>query len=175
MKYVALLRGINVGGNNKISMAALRGAFESMGFTEVRTYINSGNVIFDAVLAPTQAAIQEHLKDEFGFDISTLLLKGEDIVRIAAAIPKEWKNDRENEKSDVLYLFDEANSPDVLARIGFKPEIETLIYVDHAVLANITRKNQGRGSLLKLMGIPLYKQMTIRNVTTARKLAELVV
>lgn len=48
MRYIALLRGINVGGNNKVSMGELKQAFESLGFTNVSTYINSGNVIFDS-------------------------------------------------------------------------------------------------------------------------------
>jgi len=48
MKYIALLRGINVGGNNKVSMTDLRTCFEDIGFTNVRTYINSGNIFFES-------------------------------------------------------------------------------------------------------------------------------
>ncbi|NLL75142.1 MAG: DUF1697 domain-containing protein, partial [Erysipelothrix sp.] len=47
MKYVALLRGINVGGKNKVDMKELKALFIDLGYTEVQTYINSGNVIFD--------------------------------------------------------------------------------------------------------------------------------
>ena len=71
-------------------------------------------------------------------------------------------------------MFDDVNAPDVLEKLGHKPEVETMYYVDGAVLANITRANQAKGSLQKLVGSKLYSQVTIRNVTTARKLAELV-
>ncbi|MBK8304125.1 MAG: DUF1697 domain-containing protein [Chloracidobacterium sp.] len=52
MRYVALLRGINVGGNNMIKMETLRATFESLGFENVKSYINSGNLAFDAVKKP---------------------------------------------------------------------------------------------------------------------------
>lgn len=174
MKYVLLLRGINVGGNNRVEMSRLKLLLEGLGYTNVRTHINSGNAIFEASVAPDVAKIQSQLNKEFGFEIPTLVLPGKDIVRIAKAIPDEWTNDYTDQKSDVLYLFKDANTPEVLDIIGAKPEIETFMYVDGAVLANISRKNQSKGSLQKIVGTKLYKQVTIRNSRTARKLAELV-
>lgn len=174
MKYVILLRGINVGGNNRVEMARLKSLLENIGYTNVVTYINSGNAIFDSKSAPDAVTIQQSLKKEFGFDIPTLVIAGKDIVRIAEAIPAEWSNDYADQKSDVLYLFEEANTPKVLDIIGGKPEIETFIYIDGAVLTNISRKHQSKGSLQKIVGTKLYKQITIRNSRTARKLAELV-
>jgi len=61
MRYVALLRGINVGGTNKLSMEDLKTAFEDAGMTEVRTYVNSGNVIFSADVADRARLVQELL------------------------------------------------------------------------------------------------------------------
>lgn len=174
MRYVLLLRGINVGGNKRVEMTRLRSLLEGLGKTNVVTYINSGNAIFDSKSAPDVALIQRSLKKEFGFDIPTLVLAGKDIIRIAEAIPAEWADDYVYQKSDVLYLFEEANTPKVLDIIGGKPEIETFIYIDGAVLTSISRKHQSRGSLQKIVGTKLYKQMTIRNSRTARKLAEMV-
>ena len=179
MKYVALLRGINVGGNHPVSKLELEQVFEELGFTDVMIYINSGNVIFSSGYVPKAGEIQSILEKHFGFVIPTLVMSGEKVQTIAAAIPAGWTNDtpkpdKSGQKSDVLYLFDEANVPDILKKMKYRPEIETMIYIDGAVLANVTRANQSRSSLLKIMGTQLYKQMTIRNVTTARKLAELV-
>ncbi len=174
MKYVMLLRGVNVGGNRKVSMPQLRALLTSLGFSDVATYINSGNVIFSSKDTPGVSNLAKAFAQEFGFEIPFLLLTAQDIIAIAEAIPKEWQNNNTDHKSDVIYLYDSVNSADVIGMIGYRPEFETLLYVDHAVLSYLPRVHRSRSSLLKLMGTPLYKQVTIRNSTTARKLAEMV-
>ena len=77
-------------------------------------------------------------------------------------------------QSDVLFLFPDIDSPDIVGGIGYRPEFETIHYVSGALISNGTRENRPKSSLVKLIGTPLYRRMTIRNVTTARKLAELV-
>ncbi|MFZ1802011.1 MAG: hypothetical protein WAU03_03820 [Candidatus Saccharimonas aalborgensis] len=74
-----------------------------------------------------------------------------------------------------MYLFPDIDSPDVMNRIGYRPEFETIHYVPGALITNVSRQNQSKSSLLKLVGTPLYLRMTIRNVNTVRRLAELVV
>jgi uncharacterized protein (DUF1697 family) len=174
MKYVALLRGINIGGGRKVPMAELKQLFAELGYVDIATYINSGNVIFSSTTRPASETIQTALEQHFGFPIDVLILSAAEIKTVAREIPDDWENDRVNHKSDVLYLFDDVNSSDIIDAIKPRPQYETLVYVNHAVLSNIQRVYQGKSSLLKLMGTPLYKRMTIRNVTTARKLAELV-
>jgi hypothetical protein len=75
MTYLALLPGVNVGGKNKVEMARLRDVFESIGATDVRTYINSGNVIFkhDRPPARLRAAIENAIGAEFGCDVRIVL------------------------------------------------------------------------------------------------------
>lgn len=179
MKYVVLVRGINVGGNNKVPKAEFQKVLETAGFQNVLIYLNSGNAIGESKTKPDARKIQAALEAHFGFAIPTLVLSAAKVQAIAAAIPKNWTNDaprpdKSGQKSDVLYLFEEVDTPDIIKQLSYRPEIETLLYVDGAVLANVPRKNQTKYSLLKLMGTPLYKKMTIRNITTARKLAELV-
>jgi uncharacterized protein (DUF1697 family) len=179
MRYVVLLRGVNVGGNHRVPKDELRAALESLGFRDIVTYINSGNAVFTSDSEPSGHIIQTALEAQFGFDIPTLLLTANQIKAVAAAIPPEWTNDtpqpdKSGQKSDVLYLFDDINTPDIVEKLGYKPEVETMIYVDRAVLANISRKNQMKGSMQKLIGTKMYSRVTIRNITTAKKLAELV-
>jgi uncharacterized protein (DUF1697 family) len=173
MKHVALLRGINVGGNRRVPMADLRAVFADMGFTDVSSYINSGNVIFSADTEPNSAEIERVLNSRFGFAIETLVLSAAKVIAVAEAIPSEWLNDSE-QKSDVLFLFPDVDSSDVLDNIGYRPEFETIYYVPGALITNVLRQNQPKSSLVKLIGTPLYRRMTIRNITTARKLAALV-
>lgn len=173
MKYVALLRGINVGGNRKVPMADLRQVFVGLGFHNITTYINSGNVIFESERMVNASVVQRSLEKYFGFEIDTLMLNAAEVISVAEAIPSGWLNDGE-QKSDVLFLFPDIDSPDIVGGIGYRPEFETIHYVPGALITNVSRKHQSKSSLLKLVGTPLYRRMTIRNVTTARKLAELV-
>ena len=178
MRYVALLRGVNVGGNHRVPNDEFRAVLEQLGYRDVVIYINSGNAVFTSDHEPTSHEVQAALEIHFGFGIPTLVLPGEKIQAIAAAIPADWTNDppvpdKSGQKSDVLYLFDEVNSPDILERIGYRPAVETMIYVDGAILANVTRANQSRSSLQRIVGKPLYRHMTVRNTITAKKLAEL--
>lgn len=174
MNYVALLRGINAGVKRRVPMAELRQLFTDMGFSNVKTYINSGNVIFSSDTTLDQSKVQQTLETHFGFDIDTLILSGNKICEIARQIPKDWQNDYQDHKSDVCYLFADVDSSDVLNGFKINPDVEEVRYIDGAVLSSVSRKNQPKSSLLKLVGTPLYRRMTVRNVTTARKLAELV-
>lgn len=179
MKYVALLRGVNVGGNHRVPKAEFQAVLENLGFYDVVIYINSGNAIFSSDHTPSARDVQNALEDHFGFAIPTLVLSGEKIRMIAASIPSDWTNDtpkpdKSGQKSDVLYLFGDADAPDIIERLGHRPDVENMLYVEGAVLANVTRANQSKYSLARAIGTPLYAQMTVRNITTAKKLAELV-
>ena len=172
MKYICLLRGINVGGNRKVDMSDLRAVFEKLGYKDVSTYINSGNVIFSSSDDQTGITIEKTLETEFGFAIPAHIIDANRMQAIAEAIPTTWQNNT-TQKSDVIYLLSDIDVPEIIETIGHKPEIETIIYVPGALLCNVDRTKQSRASLLKLMSMPVYKRMTIRNVNTARKLAEL--
>lgn len=179
MRYVVLLRGVNVGGGHRVPKADFRAVLEALGFYDVTIYINSGNAVFSSDIEPDKKAVRAALEERFGFQIPTLVLPGEKIKAIAAAIPDDWTNDppkpdKSGQKSDVLYLFDDIDAPDVIEKLGHKPEVEIMKYVGGAVITNITRMNQSKGSLQKLIGSELYNSVTIRNITTAKKLAELV-
>lgn len=173
MKYVCLLRGINVGGNHRVEMSRLKAVFESMAFTNVVTYINSGNIVFESTVKPGVDKLGKTLEAEFGFTIPILVIDENIVKAVADAIPAGWTNDTQ-QKSDVVYLFSDIDSPELVTRVGYRPEYETILYVPGALLCNVSRKNQTRSSLLRVVGTPLYKLMTIRNVNTARKLAQLV-
>lgn len=180
MRYVALLRGVNVGGKNRVPKQDFQTVLEGLGFRDVVIYLNSGNAVFTSDDVVESRDVQTALEEYFGFAIPTLLLPGDKVQKIAETIPLDWTNDaprpdKSGQKSDVLYLFDEINTPNILDDIGYKSDIEKMIYVDGAVITNVSRANQSKGSLQKLIGTELYSHMTIRNINTARKLAELTV
>jgi uncharacterized protein (DUF1697 family) len=104
--YVALLRGINVGGKNKVPMAGLRAALESLGFEEVVTYVQSGNVVFDAPSAKAAevgARIEKRIAKDFGLDITVVLRTPAELRKVAAGNPF-LKGGAETSKLHVVFL-----------------------------------------------------------------------
>lgn len=172
MLYVALLRGINVGGNSKVSMAQLKTLFERIGVENVKTYINSGNVLFSddthsvpQLITKLEAGIQK----EFGFSVKVLIRDFDNIKQVVAALPKNWVNDL-TMKTDVMFLWPAVDSKDVLKKIVIKEKLDRVKYVPGAILWSVDRKDVTRSGMMRLAGTKLYKEMTIRNCNTVRKL-----
>ncbi|WP_127538814.1 DUF1697 domain-containing protein [Paenibacillus illinoisensis] len=178
MIYVALLRGINVGGNNKINMKQLKETFEQAGMQNVVTYINTGNIIFadDQERIHANAEISKILEQaitaEFGLEIRVVVRNMEEMQTVLQALPEEWTNDAQA-KSDVMFLWDEVNDVSVLDKLPLKPEVGTLIYVTGAILYSVSREDAGRSGMNKLVGSSVYKYMTVRNVNTTRQIYKL--
>lgn len=175
MVYTALLRGINVGGKNKVDMKILKKSFEQAGMKNVVTYINSGNIIFttaDHSKNDIAHILEKAILNTFGLPIKVLVLSLEDMKKVMSSLPESWTND-DKMRSDVLFLWEDINDESVLDQLTFKPEIETVKYAPGAILWAIDKINVTKGSMTKLVGTKLYKQMTIRNVNTTRKIYEL--
>ena len=175
MVYIALLRGVNVGGKAMVSMTELRSCFETLGFTDVKTYINSGNILFrtDRVgVSMLTKEIEACLSERFGLDIKVLLKTDDQLKELVAHIPKDWANDADT-KCDVMFLWPEIDNAEVLTQIPSNPDIETTRYESGAVLWCINRKFATKTRVTRIIGTPLYAQMTIRNVNTVRKLLAL--
>ena len=172
--YVALLRGINVGGNNLIKMDALRACFEKMGFGNVRTYIASGNVIFTAAAMPRiemEDKIEKMLRKEFNYKATVLVRTAKEMQETIAHFPAIFKD--HEWKHNVIFLGDDIDSKTILKKCELKEGIEETSYYKgvlfwSAKMATITRSN-----MLKLSAKPEYQKMTVRNVNTTRKIVEL--
>ncbi len=175
MIYVALLRGINVGGNNKVDMKELKEVFEEAGMTSVKTYINSGNIIFadshhDKAELP--AILESAILAHFNLSIKVLVYNIEEFQQIAGSVPESWRNDKDM-KSDVWFLWPEADRKTVLDELTIKPEIDRVDYVPGAILWSVDKVFSAKSGMQKVIGTKLYKLVTIRNVNTVRKLLEL--
>ncbi|HSX17769.1 MAG TPA: DUF1697 domain-containing protein [Candidatus Saccharimonadales bacterium] len=175
MTYVALLRGINVGGNRKVEMAKLKLTFEQLGFSNVRTFIASGNVIFNTDStneAELTKQIEKAIEKDFGFSVSVLLRNLLSIEKLVKAIPNSWVNDKVT-KCDVMFLWKEADSPAILKQLSSDPRIEDVKYYSGAVVWRIDRDKASKSRMLKVVGTTLHKQMTVRNPNTVRKIYDL--
>ncbi|HWQ31036.1 MAG TPA: DUF1697 domain-containing protein, partial [Negativicutes bacterium] len=174
MIYVALLRGINVGGKNKIDMKALKETFIRAGMQAVLTHINSGNVVFtDEKHRKTEISelLEKAIAEDFGLEVKVLVLSLDDFEAMMSILPESWNNDS-NMKGDVLFLWDETDRESASAKLLIKPGIDKVLFFPGGILWAVDRDNVSGSGLLKLVGTDLYKKMTVRNVNTARKLYE---
>jgi uncharacterized protein (DUF1697 family) len=172
MVYVALLRGINVGGNNKVDMKVLKETFVQIGMESVITYINSGNVVFidrKHTKAEISSLLEQAIQQDFNLAIKVLIRSMDDFESMMKILPQSWKND-DDMKCDVLFLWEEINKETLLAELEIKPNIDTVIYSSGAILWSVDKANVTKSGLIKVVGTALYKKITVRNVNTTRKI-----
>lgn len=175
MIYVALLRGINVGGNNKVDMKQLKKTFEHAGMNNVVTYINTGNVIFEHNnLAQEELVelLEKAIADDFQLNIKVVIRSMEQYAAMMKDIPADWTNDAAM-KSDIMFLWEEVDHESTLEKLDMKPGIDTVRYVKGAILWSVAKEHVTKSGLSKIIGTELYKKITVRNINTTRKIFEL--
>jgi uncharacterized protein (DUF1697 family) len=174
MIFVALLRGVNVGGNNKVEMKKLKTTFESSGFTNVVTYINSGNIIFEASSTENYVIadeIEKAIKRDFQLEIKVLIRNLPEMETIFRELPESWVKN-EKMRTDVMFLWDQFDKPEILENLHINL-VDHVKYVTGAILWNVESVNYSKSGMLKLVGTALYRNMTIRNVNTFRKIFQI--
>lgn len=172
--YIALLRGINVGGNNIIKMSALAQAFEECGYTEVSTYIQSGNVLFTTEERDTHEiskTIEKHLSKTFNYDSKIVLRSKEELKKILDFIPTEWKT-RKDIRCYIAFTKDPVTAEDVSREIKLRQDIDFIKIGKGALYMTTLLSGITKSGFSKLVGTPVYKYITIRNLNTTQKILE---
>jgi uncharacterized protein (DUF1697 family) len=174
MKYIALLRGINVGGNNKVSMADLKTALAGAGMSNVRTYINSGNVLFESDEKDTIKLTQQcenAIQARFGFPVGCVVLSGVSFKSIVDTAPEWWGSGREHMRSDALFVLRHGTAEAVVEAVGeVNNEYEWIHAGDHVVYWTIDMRKYTKARLPKIIGTDVYRTVSLRSSTTTRKL-----
>lgn len=174
IKYIAFLRGINVGGNNIIKMDRLREEFERTGFSSVKTYIQSGNVIFQSELADKikiEKTIEKALSAAFKYEAKVLIRSKKDMENTISHFPNIFQNP--DWKHNVIFLSSTIDSKDILDKFVIKKDIEQLSYFPGVLFWSAELKTITRSSMLKLSTRKEYKEMTVRNLNTTKKIFEI--
>ncbi|MDB5183659.1 MAG: hypothetical protein JWO07_340 [Candidatus Saccharibacteria bacterium] len=177
-RYIALLRGINVGGNNKVSMSDLRDCFGSIGLKEVTTYINSGNVLFsskDQNIVWLADECQRAIEKRFGFPVVVMVIPVRDLKAAIANAPIDWIDaDSAKYRTDALFIIPPTTAEQVLAEIQKKATSVDKFFVYGQVIFWTLLKTQYNKSVVpKIIGTPIYKSVTIRGSNTVKKLLSL--
>ena len=175
MRYVALLRGINVGGKTLIKMADLRTCAEELGLGSVATFIASGNLLFESAArsAPRlETQIERAIEERFELPVKVVVLDRAAYGRIVEAIPKAWVGD-ETLRANVAFVRRGTNAKEVVRELQPDPAVEEVKAVDGAILWATKRDAVNRSVMRKLIGGAAYKDLTVRNLNTTLKLQEL--
>ncbi|MPM16810.1 hypothetical protein SDC9_63192 [bioreactor metagenome] len=176
IRYVALLRGINVGGKNVIRMKELKSAFEQCGFNDVGTYIQSGNVIFssdEVGFLKIRKKIEIRMKKLVGTEIHLVLLPAKEFRKVITEAPDWFGTEPEKYKYDVAFLDPEINADSLLSKISLRDGVDRAAAGNGVLYFSKLIEKATQSRLPKMISLPEYQMMTIRNRNTTLKLSEL--
>jgi uncharacterized protein (DUF1697 family) len=175
--YVILLRGINVGGKNKVPMAAFKEWLEELGFSNVSTYIASGNVILrsDKRAEEITAQIEKALPERFNLDdqlIKALALTLDQLEAVIDNKPAGFGEHPDKYHSDAIFLMG-IDSAEAMTVFAPREDVDKVWPGDNVVYSQRLSALRTKSRLNKIMSSPLYKSMTIRSWSTTVKLLDL--
>lgn len=175
--YIILLRGINVGGKNKLPMAELKQFLTELGFERVTTYIQSGNVILksDQPADTVRRTIETRLPKKFKLDselIKILVMTRQQLQQVVDHKPRGFGDEPEKYHSDVVFLMEIETAE---AMLVFKPKdgVDQVWPGKSVIYSQRLSAKRTQSHLSKIVGTPAYKCMTIRNWNTTTKLLEM--
>jgi uncharacterized protein (DUF1697 family) len=174
--YLVLLRGINVGGKNKVPMAPLRELLEELGYRDVSTYIASGNVILRSPRRPAaiKREIEEALPKRFRLDTDLVAVRVMTHAELRAVVerkPKGFGDQPDRYHSDAIFLIG-GDAETAMEVFDPRPGVDRVWPGDGVIYSERLSAERTRSRLSKIVGTPAYRSMTIRSWSTAQALLE---
>jgi len=174
--YAALLRGINVGGSNVIRMDDLKKAFEELKFSDVKTYIASGNVIFgsgETDKIKLTCLIEKKLLEKFGAVIPLVIVGFKEFKRIIGQAPEGFGKESKTRRYDLWFLKEPLSAKEVLQLVKPKEGVDTITGGSGVVYASRLISLAGKSRLIRVNKLPIYQLITVRSWNTGVKLLRL--
>ena len=172
-QYIAFLRGINISGKNKISMPDLRLGFETLGYTNVSTYLNSGNVVFetDEDIKRARANLEGMISARFGFDIPVYIIEKENLERILGCAPAWWGTEDKGKYDNLIFILSDETADEIAAAIGDASEgMEQIQVFENVIFWTFERESYRKCNWWKkTAGAGIADKLTIRTAATVRK------
>jgi uncharacterized protein (DUF1697 family) len=177
-RYIALLRGINVGGKNPIKMETLRECLMAAGLHDVSTYIASGNVLFTGPnsLKKVEEIFDTALGDAFGYEGPTVIVSESDYKIIIQEAPRGFGSTPDALHSDVAFLKAPYRSAEVIkdvVALNLRENVDTVAAGTKALYFTRVSAERTKSRMSKITELPSYKSMTIRSWTTVQKIETL--
>lgn len=176
MRYLALLRGINVGGKNRIRMPELRASLERAGFSDVSTYIQSGNVLLQSRLkrlVNLSVRLEETLAKDFSCSSVVVVMAQDQLENILKKAPPGFGSDPERYRYDVVFIKPPLRARELLPAISLKDGVDKAFESNGVLYFSRLIERASQSHLPKLVNIPAYQSMTVRNWNTTRELYRL--
>ena len=174
--YVALLRGINVGGKNVIKMTALKECFERQGFTDVATYIQSGNVVFSSGAkgdAALTRRIEEALAAAFAYQARVMVRSQKELARIVERAPAGFGTQPAKYRYDVIFLEASVTAAAAMKSVLTRDGVDQAYAGTGVLYFSRLIAKAAQSQLSRIASMPVYKSMTIRNWNTTTVLLRL--
>ena len=171
--HAALLRGINVGGRNRILMADLAACFKDAGYGEVRTYVQSGNVIFrsdEPDREVLRGSIERMLARAFDYVATVELRERAELQAVVDAAPEGFGSDRSTFLDDVLFLLPPLEPDEARGALTLREGVDTAWTGPGVVYSRRVKALASRSGLSRIASHPFYQRLTIRNWNTTTRL-----
>jgi uncharacterized protein (DUF1697 family) len=173
--FVALLRGVNVGGNNMISMKSLKQSFEKLGFTQVTTYINSGNIVFktkEADPRTVEQKIEQMLERDYELTSKVVVRSLAEMESVVENLPKNWGANKDW-RYNVVFLRHTIDSEKILDELEVRKDVEEVFYRPGTLFWSSSMSALKGTEGLKFSSRKMGQEITVRNTNTTRKLCDL--
>lgn len=177
-RYIALLRGINISGKNRLSMPELKACFAEEGYTDVITYLNSGNVVFsDRRTDPARKAkkIEAMIRKRFSLDIPVYVILEKDLQKLLETAPDWWGTEDKAIYDNLIFVLPPYTAEEIKNDIGDSSEgLERILIKDNVIFWSFDRKNYAKANWWKKTAAAgIGEKITIRTAGTVRKTAQL--
>jgi uncharacterized protein (DUF1697 family) len=172
-QYVALLRGINVGGKNLIKMTELKACVEALGFLHVHTYIQSGNVLFstdEADKARLTSQLEEALSKTFNYTSRVVVRSNEEMKDIVTHAPKDFGSDPATYRYDVIFVKEPLTPAEAMQSVTPKEGVDQAFAGNGVLYFSRLISKATQSHLTRIITMPVYQSLTIRNWNTTTKL-----
>lgn len=175
-RYIAFLRGVNVSGKNKVSMAELKSSFEKLGFEEIKTYLNSGNIAFSSDREDRESLtdqIEAMIQEQFGFNVPVFVIPKDELADILRNVPDWWGSENKEIYDNLIFIMPPATFADVFSEIGEpKEELEKIKNYKQVIFWSFNRKDYQKTNWWpKTASAAISSRLTIRTANTVRKIA----
>ena len=175
MTWVALLRGVNVGGRNLIKMATLKACLEEAGFDRVETFIQSGNVVFRTAQKSAgrlTAQIETAIENAAGISARVVVVSRDRLKSVIDDAPGAWRS-RSDLRRNVAFLRPPVTALAALKEVDVRPGVDTVDAGKGVLYMSTTLRDAAKSRLTKIVTKPVYREMTIRTYGTCQKILAL--
>jgi len=178
LKYIILLRGINISGKNKVAMPVLKTALEESGFKNVFTYLNSGNVVLESDVVDKQvlgSKICEIIKEKFKIEVPVFVSTPVEINDILKNSPNWWDTNDKNIYNNLIFIIPPTTYKEVFATVGEpSPNIDSVKEYNNYIFWSFDLKNYRKSNWwVKTASTNIKDKITIRTANTIKRVLEL--